>query len=225
MAPPPATDQPCTGWVACWPAACWPVACWPAACLPVAFAAGSVSRASAPGLCARTGPAARTGRPTGGSAVSSTWSVEPWPTVLDPPALDPPASSATGAAPPPGAGGQARAAEVTGTCRVAAGEDAGPRVAGRCAVAGWPSRATPPMAPSATRTAAAGTRWTARISPHPASAATACRAGRRAHPRGAAAPRALAPGALVRAGPGGPGSAGSAGRALPRARDPRPGAA
>src|SRR5205807_5478555 len=176
--------------------------------LPVAFAAGSVSRDRAPGLCARTGPAARTGRPTGGSAVSSTWSVRPWPAVLDPPvldppALDPPARSATGAAPPPGAGGQARAAEVTGTCRTAAGEDAGPRVAGRCAVAGWPSWATPPMAPSATRTAAAGTRWTARISRHPASAATACRAGRRAHPRGAAPPRALAPGALVRAGPGG----------------------
>src|SRR6266566_2455622 len=61
MAPPPATDQPWTGWVAC----------WPVTCLPVAFAAGSVSRASAPGLCARTGPSARTGRPTGGSAVSS----------------------------------------------------------------------------------------------------------------------------------------------------------
>ena len=59
MAPPPATDQPCAAWVV--------------ACLPVAFAAGSVSRDSAPGLCARTAAAAWTGTPAGGSAVSSTW--------------------------------------------------------------------------------------------------------------------------------------------------------
>ena len=59
MAPPPATDQPCATRVA--------------AFLPVASAAGSVSRENTPGLCARTGPAGRGGRPAGGSAVSSTW--------------------------------------------------------------------------------------------------------------------------------------------------------
>ena len=58
--------------------------------------------------------------------------------------------------------------------------------AGCCAAAGWPSCAAPPIAPSATRTSPAGTRWLARISPDPASGATACRAGRRA---AAAAPR------------------------------------
>src|SRR6185503_2606810 len=80
-APPPATDQPCAAWVV--------------ACLPVAFAAGRVSTDSAPGLCARTAAAAWTGTPAGGSAVNSTWPL--------PVAPAPPASSATGAAAPPGA--------------------------------------------------------------------------------------------------------------------------
>ena len=57
MVPPPATDQPCAAGVSF---------------LAVAATAGSVSIESAPGLCARTGPVARTGRPAGGSAVSST---------------------------------------------------------------------------------------------------------------------------------------------------------
>ena len=61
MVPPPATDQPCTARVPFF-----------AFALVAAGTAGSVSRERTPGLCARTGPVARTGRPAGGSAVSST---------------------------------------------------------------------------------------------------------------------------------------------------------
>ena len=84
--------------------------------------AGSVSRENTPGLCARTGPVARSGRPAGGSAVSSTFP--------GPAAPAGPASNATGAEPPPRAGGQARAAEVTATCRVTAAAESGAGAAG-----------------------------------------------------------------------------------------------
>src|SRR5690242_5012201 len=149
---------------------------------PVVVPAGSVSSETTPGLCARTGLAGRSVWPAGGSAVRSMWL--PWPGAPAAPARPP--SRVTGAEPPPGAGGQARAAEVTATCLVAVAE-----AAGRGA-AGWSSWATPPMAASATRTAAAGTRWLALISRHRlAGGAAACRAwpraGRRARagtPRG-----------------------------------------
>src|SRR6516164_4835035 len=61
MVPSPATDQPCAAGV--------PIL---ALARLAAGAAGSVRRERAPGLWARTGPVARTGRPAGGSAMSST---------------------------------------------------------------------------------------------------------------------------------------------------------
>ena len=88
--------------------------------------AGTVSRESTPGPGARTGPVARTGTPAGGSAVSST---RP-PAVAGPAAPVAPAISATGPEPLPWAGGQARAAEVTATCRVTAAAESGPGAAG-----------------------------------------------------------------------------------------------
>src|SRR5271166_4523430 len=91
--------------------------------------AGTVSSESTPGPCVRTGPVARSGTPTGGSAIS-----------------------ATGPEPLPWTGGQARAAEVTATCRVTAAAESGPGAAGRT------SCAAPAMTPSAASTAPAGTR-------------------------------------------------------------------
>ena len=62
-----------------------------------------------------------------------------------------PPINATGLEPLPWAGGQARAAEVTATCRVTVAEaDPG--------AAGWVSCAAPAMTPSAARTTPAGTR-------------------------------------------------------------------
>src|SRR5438105_871334 len=99
--------------------------------LPALDPAGTVSIQSPPGPCWRRGPVARTGTPAGGSAVSSTW-----PACADAAAPVAPAVNATGPEPLPSAGGQARAAEVTATCRVTA-EESGP------GAAGWASCAAP----------------------------------------------------------------------------------
>ncbi len=71
-----------------------------------------------------------------------------------------PARKATVPDPPPGTGGQARAAEVTATCCGATAGWPGPGAAGAV------NCATPAMVPSASSTTPAGTRWTGLTAGH-----------------------------------------------------------
>src|SRR5580692_646554 len=146
IAPVAVTDQPtCTG----------------VAFLPAVEAAGTDTRERTPGPAWLIGATVRSWAPAGGSGVSSACPASP---AL--PAL--PAAVAAAAAPisairpdpVPRAGAQARVAVVTATGR--------PEVTGlRPGTAGRDHCAAPPTAPSATSTAAAGTRWSTLMTGYP----------------------------------------------------------
>src|SRR5580693_10789669 len=142
MGPFATTDQP------------WSTCVW---FLLALCAAGMVSICSTPGAIWLMGLAARSAAPASGSGASSA--------CPDPPA-DPddddggPATNATVPDPLPWTGGQARAAEVTAVRR-------GSMTAWLAAVgAGRSNCAALPMAPSASSTTPAGTRWTGLMAGH-----------------------------------------------------------